>query len=499
MPRFQIPQHFLMSRLLSIGALSAFALVGALGVLALSSSTRAIWIFLIGVLSLAVLPVCFVKARSVVRAVVRSFTWYKALLLLLLASGLVFRLRDAETAKTNPLDGWALFRVALVSITGSILCLRLALRQTNWHRYLFRGLVGILAAYAFICILSSIWSVYPSWTLYRSVEYLVDVAVLAAIVASLRSVQEYKRLFDWTWLLYGLLLASVWLGLVFWPKDALQPVWGIVGFDLSGVVPYIHPNSVGELGALVGSVALCRLLLRHLARSDQIFYGVLLALATGTMALAQGRSAILGFAVATILILLFSRRVGTALLLVGACAILLSMGNFQESFTAFMRRGEDTSELRSLSGRLNWWQFAWPKFLANPILGYGSYAGSRFFVSAQAGVDPGGIHSDWLETLIGAGLLGFLPAVIVFVRAWWQLAKSLRSSALTELDRYLATEAIGVLGMISVRSFFSQVLFWHPPIIFLVIIGYADFLQFRASQRTLKRPGSLAPAFNQSG
>jgi hypothetical protein len=67
--------------------------------------------------------------------------------------------------------------------TGFALALRLVPRQAEWTRSFFRGLVGALPIYASVSIVSTLWSVYPAWTLYESLEYFVDVALLAAILS----------------------------------------------------------------------------------------------------------------------------------------------------------------------------------------------------------------------------------------------------------------------------------------------------------------------------
>jgi hypothetical protein len=460
---------------------SGFALLGAFAALVMSSSHRAtsMILVLIGLLAVLFLPTGLIQGTRNAFAVVRSFTWWQGLWLLLFVSGLVFRERDLQSIEAEPLDAWAFFRIVLVTVTGLILLLKLALRQTHWLQYLFRGLVGFLASYSLVCMASSLWSVYPLWTFYKSGEYLVDVALLAAIVATAGSADAYSRLFDWTWTLLGLLMASVWLGLLLRPQEALVPAEGILGVQLSGIIPDVHPNTVGELGAVVGVIAFSRLLLSSRERSKRLWYGFLLTTGLLTMCLAQARSAIVGFVVGIILILLFSGRTAVGVFLAFASTVLLSIASVRGGFSDFMRRGEAESELYNLSSRVEWWSFAWPKILEHPFIGYGAYAGARFFVMAEYRLDVPGIHSDWLETLVGTGLWGFIPALLALLGTWWQLIKSVRDSSLAPLERRLAIEAIGALGVVSIRSIFTSDLFWHPPIVFLAALGYAQFLRTR--------------------
>jgi O-antigen ligase len=254
---------------------------------------------------------------------------------------------------------------------------------------------------------------------------------------------------------------------------------------LSGVIPDINPNSVGELGAILGVVAFCRLLLRKNSRASWMRYGFLFFICVATMILAQGRSAILGFAFGIFLVLLCSGRflLGFSLASVGALA--LSFSTIWQTFAGFMSRGETESEIYSLSDRVEWWSLAWPKIVDHPIVGYGAFAGGRFLVMAENKIDAG-IHSDWVEILVGTGLIGFLLAVMIWGATWRQLVKSLRDKSLGSLESRLLIEAVAVLGIISIRSIFTTDLFWHPPIVFFACIAYAEFLRMRHN-RTPRR------------
>jgi O-antigen ligase len=414
------------------------------------------------------------------RTLLHGFTWWQGIWLFLFVSGLVFRDRSIQEIQGETLDGWALFRVGFVAAAGMILLLKIGLRQSSWPSYLFRGLVAWLATYSLVCAMSSLWSVFPSWTLYKSCEYLVDVAALAAVVASARSVEAYKRLFDWTWALLGLLMVSVWIGLAVRPQDALIPSIGIFGVQLAGVMPNVNSNTVGELGAVIGVIAICRLLRGNKENARRVWYGALLTFGLVTMCFAQARSGILGFLVGLVVVLLVSGRVAMGLaLLASAVLIFIANRDAWEVLSDFMRRGESEQEIYSLSSRVEWWSIAWPAFLKHPLTGYGAFAGARFFVMAESGMDVTGIHSDWVETLVGTGLWGFIPALLALLGTWRELIRPVRFPAFAPLERELKVEAVGVLAVISVRSIFSSDLFWHPPIVFFAILGYAQFLIIR--------------------
>ena len=148
------------------------------------------------------LPVGVIGVRALlisvtgVREFFSSLHWWHGLWVMMILSGLVWRKRDSAAIADNPLDIWAIYRIALIGILGLILLTRLLKRKTDWFKILVTGSIGLLTGYALIAIFSTLWSVYPLWTLYKSVEYLIDLALISAIVVAARNVNDFKNLFD---------------------------------------------------------------------------------------------------------------------------------------------------------------------------------------------------------------------------------------------------------------------------------------------------------------
>jgi O-antigen ligase len=132
--------------------------------------------------------------------------------------------------------------------------------------------------------------------------------------------------------------------------------------------------------------------------------------------------------------------------------------------------------LESLSGRTNWWSFAWQRFLERPFMGYGAFAGGRFAALAEMGdQSTSSVHNTYLEAILGIGILGPVPLLICLTAAWRRLLTFLFSMA-NDVRRSLALEAAGVLTVITVRSVFTTELIWHPALPWLLIIGYSQLL-----------------------
>ena len=115
------------------------------------------------------------------------------------------------------------------------------------------------------------------------------------------------------------------------------------------------------------------------------------------MVLSQTRSAVAGFLFGVFLILLFSKRLGLSAFLTFVVAPLLVLSSVGGLIWSFLERGQNAQQLETLSSRVDWWSFAWQKFLERPLLGYGAYAAGRFAVLAKHGLgETSTMHSDYL-------------------------------------------------------------------------------------------------------
>lgn len=434
-------------------------------------------------LMLVMLLMGFRRGWGLFRNFATHLRWWHTLWLLLFASAIVFRLRGVNQIEQNPVDAWALYRIGLELIVALALFIRLALRTTPWFGSMFRGFVGVLTAFGLVELASTAWSVYPAWTFYKACEYLLDIALLAAILATLRSIESYRHFFNWTWALYGLILVPVWLGTALWPQRALYPSGfkiGILGIRLTGVVPNLSSNDVGTFAAILALIALCRLLPIAGEKRDRAWYILLFLASVVTMVASQTRSAIAGFLFGVLLLLFFSRRLGISAFLSFIVAPLLALSSLGGLMWTFLERGQNTQQLENLSSRVQWWSFAWEKFLQRPLLGFGAYAAGRFAVLAKHGLNmTSTMHSDYLEMLVGTGAWGLIPFFVALIGAWWFLSRYLRCAKVRTAEHQLAYEAIVVLGLLTLRSTVQTMLTWHPPLDYFVILGYAEFLRRR--------------------
>ncbi len=429
-----------------------------------------------------VMPVCSRALFRGTREIIRSFTWWQGAFVLCFVSGIVWRVRELQEINSQPVDGFALLRVGIQAFVGIVLLARLFSMKTDWLGALFTGIIGIVAIFPLLSLVSTAWSVRPGWTLYKSVEYLVDLSALAAIIISLKSTEDYERLVNVAWSLLGMMLLSAWIGAFIDPVDALKldQLEGPLTGRLNGIVPQIDANSVGEWSAILGIVALARLLYDPENKFDGKWYRVLFAAAMVTLIYSQTRAAIAGFSLAVVVLFWLSRRfaLGIALGLAGLvlAGTLFAATNAGSVLVDYLLRGHSMEAVRDVSGRADWWHYAMLKFSQQPWTGYGGYAGGRFVVLAGIGrYETGDILSSWVQPLIDTGIIGFTALVLAIGALWYTLLSALRSRLLDPSTRRMLIEIICVMTIIQVRSFFTGNLITHDAMPFLVVLGCAEF------------------------
>jgi len=108
--------------------------------------------------------------------------------------------------------------------------------------------------------------------------------------------------------------------------------------------------------------------------------------------------------------------------------IMASLGSpsrFDGITKSFSRSGDPT-ELYTLTGRLEIWQFAQEKVLESPISGYG-YNSSKVILGQHLGFENGLMvdtaHNLWLQNMLSVGLIGTLPMAVLYV---WLAAQYVR-------------------------------------------------------------------------
>lgn len=438
-----------------------------------------------------------------------SWNLGNTLIFLLFISTLVFRVRESAEVTSTPIDAWSLLRLGPEAVVAVLLLRELLRRGTPWLRSLFRGLFGALAAYGLACALSSTWSVYASWTLYKSLEFLLDLSVFALILARIDTVAVFRKMLNWVWALYALELVWTWMGAAIWRSQALDDLG-----RLSGVWPVVASNSVGVSAAIICLVSLARFLSPKELNVDRSWYALLFCFGTISLVASQTRNSLAGLAVGILILLLYQRRIWTLLVSAGVSIVVLFSGPGHIRWSGspvdimmsivkasrlwdFIARSQTEAQIEDLSSRTIWWSYAWQQFVQHPLTGLGAYAAGKFAVLSKLGVGQASqMHSDWVEVIAGTSFWGLIPFLIAFFGCWWILLRTYRDRSLTPDERQLSGEILGILGIITVRSFFNVEMIWHAPFLYFAVVAYAEFLRRKRKERRLglNRPFSESPS-----
>lgn len=341
------------------------------------------------------------------------------------------------------------------------------------------GPLGVFLLFAFWGSASTLWSVAPASTLYKSLEYGVMVVVFAltAFLINLpRRDSQYKmfalkRVFDFNWFLLVVLIVVVYVEIPIWPEIALSKGYreemAMIPFSLEGAIPAQDANAVGLLAAIVGIVALVRILL---APASRILYIPIFVICLLTMVLTQSRAPILAFLVAAAVVLVANRRFGLlAMSGLFLCAVLLT--RYFQLVYEYMRRGQDTQQVLSLTERVTWWQASVEAVRESWLGGYGANAGGRYILKYALGEEGvSTVHSQWIEVLVDTGVVGLiLVSVGLLATSFWLFR--LRSHAMgNPISRLLWFECLGVLTILSVISVFGVSFVWSSSVLIFGLV-----------------------------
>jgi len=368
------------------------------------------------------------------RRALRGVLFVEVPVLLLLASSLVWRIRTTDDIAADPLDAAGQIRVGCVGLAGLLALTALvwpARTETRAGRtpLPFR----LYGAYVLVVFAGAPLSVQPLLTAYRGVELATAVLVLLAARQSL-GVEAIPRIGSTLYWSLVALVGTVWAGVLLFPTLAVQPLLNEaapVPWNIQGVYPSIASNGVGTLGVTLTIWSLARARPEGGGRPlrPALAYA-LAAVGVVTLLASQYRTGYGALAVGVgVLLALRNRRMLLVGILLGAAVWLAFLGpELLKQAEPFLLRGQTTAEARGLTSRVEWWEASIPVWQKSPLVGRGLLTGTRFEVLARLGLrDTGGIHSTWVEVLVGTGLIGLgllLASAAVSVRRALTLALS---------------------------------------------------------------------------
>lgn len=335
---------------------------------------------------------------------------------------------------------------------------------------------------------SLLWTTSLPATAYKTIEFLstlLVVAVAVFVIGRLAPAAErwvwLKRLFDWQWLWFTASMLAVGVGVLVWPGLALSPGLAWIPWQLRGVFPSISFNGVGELGTVLCLVCMNRLLAGRTAKFVYVLVG---AGALTLVVLAQSRSAIIGLALGT-LVLLVHYRAWRWFAWMAAAAVVVLTSPLQELIVSYMIRGRPTT-IGTLTGRTRWWEAAFEAMQERPLEGFGAFTGGKHVLSSALDLGTSTLHNSYVEAWAGTGLIGLVLFATAVVAMAALLVRYRPPARAPHVQRLLWGEAAAIFALLVVRSVFSVAFLWPPMITTAIVLVYLGL------QREWERSGDPA-------
>jgi O-antigen ligase len=437
--------------------------------------------------------VVFPQARRAAISAVHGIEGLQFIVLILVLSVYIgdffpnVSIRDWQTVRDAPANAVNLLRSALIALAG-LSAIRIAYLRSAGLALNLRDPFRWMILYAAVAIASSSYASLPAISAAKGAEVMVDV-VCFLVLTPLFYAEDFLRSWNMLWSVITVMLVSVWVSALLLPSIGFEDLHraGALFRALVGVYPTIGADGLGQLGASLAIVALCRLLRPdfHQRSKKKVFWTSLCLLGIATLAAAEARTSMIAFAFAVITCLYLFRRL-TFLTSLGLTSIAVLVGAYKSVIDAigandiisqYVLRGQDSQLVYSLSGRFDYWQVAWNLFWASPFLGHGFYTAHRIDLNALAGrFDLSTVDNTYLEVLLGIGIVGLFPlfmAIGVLSRRMIQtLKRPLRSRGL----RYGQIEMVGVLIIALTRSMTGPTFQVHGEnlVSFLIVMAFVQ-------------------------
>ncbi|MBO4351513.1 MAG: O-antigen ligase family protein [Proteobacteria bacterium] len=338
----------------------------------------------------------------------------------------------------------------------------------------FRPLVW----YLLIGILCGFTGYQPALTLWKGFEIFIT---LAWLFVSCRDADSTKREFiAFTWMFEVMIWATIVLALIN-PSRGFIPSYTFLPW-IHGYLPLINPNGMGFICVWV----LARLLFLPAKNKP-----LRIAIASLTLLCAQSRTSYAVVLCALVIYIIDGLRT-RQLMRVTVASFFALMGlalafGWLDVIMKVVTRGENAEDLQSLSGRTNYWSFA---FQYVSWFGNGLATGSRELIFMGGGdvFRSGlvGLHNSYLEALMGAGYIGGIPfIVLLLVNAIRQGLHSIQKPDPIESIFLVYTAAFIARGMTSI----SLALFSSDFILFMMFYVWLYTRQFSSEPKPVyERP-----------
>ena len=314
--------------------------------------------------------------------------------------------------------------------------------------------LGLLFYYGAVGFFVSMLSPEKMTAIYWALAFLSPLLIHGIALNLEDPLEQLKKII---YINYGV---AAFIGLIILP-EVLQ--YGLLGgsrsqfYNLPFGLGEMRANGVGRFALLITIIAVVRLIYtRSFKRYTWMF---LLLPGLYILAKTQSRTSLLGFAVASMLLVLIMRVRWQFVIIGPITAYVLWISGYR------WRARETISGLISLTGREFTWQQALEQIKRSPFLGWGFHS-DRILLESQH------IHNSYIHALIHSGIVGLLFFASAFLFIWYRIIKSDLLRKVREVEGHeqmILIESILLLGFFTSRTFFeSTAAFYGVDLLFLL-------------------------------
>jgi O-antigen ligase len=336
-------------------------------------------------------------------------------LMLLLAGVYSIVNRTTQEIAANPFNLEGAVRLALAATSLGISLALIGARRRSVAGAFRRSLLGF-SVYVLVAVSSVLYSVSTTTTIGKGLELTAALALFVAIATRSDRVAVIRDSITLVLFLEASLLIVAVAG--FFAVPSVFSLWtGRPGFFMAKTLgsPYISADGLSALGALLSAFSTARLLGGSPEPKEKVLLRTLIVFGIAAIVLASGRQGVV-ILMASIGILLILYRKRLFFLLLGPAVVGLLV-IYWDQFVQVFTRGGRVEQTLALTGRVGFWQSALEALASHPWTGFGFGAGGRFVAQAQIGNSSlPGVHSGYVEALIGVGILGSAPLLYVVLR-----------------------------------------------------------------------------------
>ena len=307
--------------------------------------------------------------------------------------------RGRSLNQSSSVDGSSIIQILYLSI---ILLYLLSYYLKNGMQFskviLFKSPITFFFAYIVLCSISTLWSINPYLTFYRSIESITFLFLIITTINQLIHKYNIEDVISWTifyafWnliidTLYHLKLGQFPFSIPFLPSRLFFPLFIFIIINFSK-------------GKFVKFTAFFLVLL---GLSNKIFIGIAVSFFSFMFGNLKNKLKFVLFV--TILIV-----------------SMVSFG-FEDFLLNTLFYGRDDIGLEDSSGRNHVWSYLFTKGLENPLYGFGYVSGETFMLISEFRGSVINAHNAFLSAFLGTGILGVVFVLLFFISIFIFLFKT---------------------------------------------------------------------------